>query len=126
MDRFYLDGDCTRRDPFRDDQALVIETAGGAVVLLGCAHAGVANTLSCALNQSRSGRLRAVVGGMHLGDAPQEEIVRLGDLLERLGPRLICPCHCTGAKAKEYFRSRFPDAYREGRAGTRLNFTNAA
>ena len=125
-DRFFRDSECTRPDTFRDDQALVIETTHGAVVLLGCSHAGVANSVSHALRQSRSGRLHALVGGMHLGSAPWEEVVRLGDLLQELAPRLICPSHCSGAAAKEYFKSRFPDAYREGRAGTTIRLDEAA
>ena len=124
--RFFLDSECLAPDPFSDDQALVVETAEGAIVLLGCSHAGVENSLSCALSHSCTGRLRAVIGGMHLSDASQEGIVGLGDRLEELGPQLICPCHCTGGRAKEYLKKRFPFAYLEGRTGTVLSFNDAA
>lgn len=118
--RFFLDSGCRAPDPLTDDQALVVDTDGGAVVILGCSHAGVENTLSYALGKSRSGRLRAVIGGMHLSEAPLEEIVRLADRLTELSPSLVCPCHCTGQRAKEVFKSRFPEAYREGSTGLTL------
>ena len=123
---FFLDRECLAPDPFTDDQALVVETTKGAVVLLGCSHAGVENSLSSALSHSRTGKLRAVIGGMHLSSASLEEIVKLGDRLEELGPQLICPCHCTGGRAKGYFKTRFPDAYLAGLAGTVLSFNDAA
>ncbi len=124
--RFFLDSGCRVPDPLADDQALVVETDGGAVVILGCSHAGVGNTLSYALGKSRSGRLRAVIGGMHLSEAPQEEIVRLADRLEELSPSLVCPCHCTGQRAKEVFKRRFPEAYREGSTGATLTFDSGS
>jgi len=120
--RFFLDSGCRAPDPLADDQALVVDTDEGAIVILGCSHAGVGNTLSYALGKSKSGMLRAVIGGMHLCDAPQEEIVRLADLFEKLSPTLVCPCHCTGQQAKEVFRHRFPEAYREGYTGLTITF----
>jgi 7,8-dihydropterin-6-yl-methyl-4-(beta-D-ribofuranosyl)aminobenzene 5'-phosphate synthase len=115
--RFFLDPECRTPDPIVDDQALVVDTEEGAVVILGCSHAGVGNTLSYALGRSRSGKLRAVVGGLHLSDAPQERIVRLSSRLAELSPTLICPCHCSGKRAKDVLKDRLPGIYREGRVG---------
>jgi 7,8-dihydropterin-6-yl-methyl-4-(beta-D-ribofuranosyl)aminobenzene 5'-phosphate synthase len=123
--RFFLDPQCSVPDPLTDDQALVIDTTGGAVVVLGCSHAGVRNTLSWALAHSQTGKLRAMVGGMHLLEAFPEALSHVGDTLERLGPELICPCHCTGEGAKEYLARRFPKAYRHGHVGTMLSFNGA-
>ena len=121
--RFFLDPDCRVPDPFLDDQALGVETEQGMIVLLGCSHAGVESTLKCALSHSLSKRLRAVIGGMHLAGASEDELARLVDYLEELGPDLISPCHCSGAEAKEYLKSRFPAAYEEAGAGTELTFS---
>ena len=118
--RYFLDPECTTADPFNDEQALALETSAGVVVVIGCAHAGVENTIRCALSHSRSGKLRAVIGGMHLAEAKQDGLARLADYLQGLGPTLICPCHCTGSRAKEYFQSRFPGVYRNVHAGTVL------
>jgi 7,8-dihydropterin-6-yl-methyl-4-(beta-D-ribofuranosyl)aminobenzene 5'-phosphate synthase len=120
--KFFLDTECRNPDPFLDEQALAFETEDGVVVFVGCSHAGVYNTLACALNHSRSGRLRAVVGGMHLGKASPEAVVLLADEIEKLHPQLICPCHCTGDVARESFRGRFPESFFELRTGSSLTF----
>jgi putative redox protein len=71
----------------------------------------VANTLECALSHSQTRRLRAVIGGMHLLGASQEEIVRRATDSRSLVYSSICPCHCTRGKGKEYLRNPFPAAY---------------
>jgi 7,8-dihydropterin-6-yl-methyl-4-(beta-D-ribofuranosyl)aminobenzene 5'-phosphate synthase len=117
---FFLDADCRTPDPLLDDQALAFETGDGLVVVLGCSHSGVLNTLNRALDASRSGKLRAIVGGMHLATAQPQAIARLADGIEKLDPQLICPCHCTGDAARHYLEGRFPDAFREMHTGSTL------
>ena len=97
----------------------------GAVVFLGCSHAGVANTVGHALSLSRTGRLRALVGGMHLAQAPIARVEGLADLLEGLAPRAVGPSHCTGRGAAAYLRSRLPAAFVAVRAGTILTSHHA-
>ena len=63
---FYLDEACTEPDPVIDDQAMFFETAKGLVVLLGCAHAGVINTLKHIQAATGQAHIHAVLGGMHL------------------------------------------------------------
>ena len=116
-DRFFLDRECRVPDPFIDDQALVVDTREGAVIFLGCSHAGVGNTLSRALALSRTGKLRAVFGGMHLAEAPQEKLERLADRITLLDPRFIGPGHCTGRHANVYLKNRFSAACTVIRAG---------
>jgi 7,8-dihydropterin-6-yl-methyl-4-(beta-D-ribofuranosyl)aminobenzene 5'-phosphate synthase len=120
--RFFLDAECKTPDPLLDDQALAFETAAGAIVFLGCSHAGVHNTLSSALRASRTGRLRAIVGGMHLSEASPEVVALLADEIQKLQPQLVCPCHCTGKAARDYLKERFPDAFFELRTGSTLTF----
>jgi 7,8-dihydropterin-6-yl-methyl-4-(beta-D-ribofuranosyl)aminobenzene 5'-phosphate synthase len=115
---FFLDPECRTSDTLQDDQALAFETADGVVLFLGCSHAGVANTLACALRASQTGRLRAIIGGMHLSEASPEAIVSLGDAIEKLHPQLISPCHCTGDAAREHLARRFPEAFFELRTGS--------
>ncbi len=124
--RFFLDAECRTPDPLLDDQALAFETANGVVVFLGCSHAGVYNTVACALSASRTGRLRAIVGGMHLSKALPEAVALLADGIEKLHPVLICPCHCTGNDAREYLKGRFPDAFREVRTGSTLTLNGGS
>jgi len=124
--RFFVDPECRTPDMLLDDQALAFETAEGLVVFLGCSHAGVANTLSCALRASQTGRLRAVVGGMHLSEASPHAVALLADEIEKLHPQLICPCHCTGKAAREYLAGRFPDAFFELRTGSSLTLNESS
>lgn len=124
--KFFLDPECVTPDKLLDDQALAFETADGLVVFLGCSHAGVSNTLSCALGASRTGRLRAVIGGMHLAEASPEAVAALADEIEKLHPQLICPCHCTGKAAREYLAGRFPDAFFELRTGSSLTLNGGS
>ncbi len=124
--RFFLDAECRNADPFLDDQALAFETAEGVVVFLGCSHAGVANTLTCALSHSRTGKLRAVVGGMHLAEASTDAVALLAGEIEKLHPQLVCPCHCTGDAARAYLKDRFPDAFFEVRTGSVLTLSEGS
>jgi 7,8-dihydropterin-6-yl-methyl-4-(beta-D-ribofuranosyl)aminobenzene 5'-phosphate synthase len=119
---FYLDRTCTQPDPLADDQALYIESADGVVVLLGCAHAGLVNTLEYVSRITGRKRIRAVVGGMHLLRASRRRIQATGDALERFKVRLIAPGHCTGAAAVACLWSRFPSRVKECATGSRFVF----
>ncbi|MBN1420622.1 MAG: MBL fold metallo-hydrolase [Planctomycetes bacterium] len=121
-DGFYVDPACTAQDPIADDQALWIRAAGGVVVILGCAHAGVANTLDYVAERSNGTRIRAVIGGMHLVRAGEERLRLTGDAIARHGVELLAPCHCTGPAAIDALRARFPGAVIPCGGGTRISF----
>ena len=67
-------------DPYDDDMSLVLQVSGGVVLLCGCCHAGLRNTLST-LRAQTSETLLAIIGGTHLADATTGEIEALIDLL---------------------------------------------
>jgi 7,8-dihydropterin-6-yl-methyl-4-(beta-D-ribofuranosyl)aminobenzene 5'-phosphate synthase len=119
---FYLDQTCTQPDPLTDDQALYVESADGIVVLLGCAHAGVVNTLEHVSRITGRKRIHAVLGGMHLLRAPRRRIESTGDALERFKVRVIAPGHCTGAAAVAHLWNRFPSRVAECVTGSRFAF----
>jgi 7,8-dihydropterin-6-yl-methyl-4-(beta-D-ribofuranosyl)aminobenzene 5'-phosphate synthase len=119
---FYLDRACTQPDLLADDQALYVESAAGMVVLLGCAHAGVVNTLEYVSRIAGRKRIHAVLGGMHLLRAPRRRIESTGDALERFKVRVIAPGHCTGAAAVAYLWNRFPSRVTECATGSRFVF----
>ena len=119
---FYLDRNCAQPDPLSDDQALYIESARGSVVLLGCAHAGVVNTLEYVSRITGQRRIHAVLGGMHLLRASRKRIEATGDALERFKVRVIAPGHCTGAAAVAYLWNRFPSRVKECATGSRFGF----
>lgn len=105
--RFFLDLSCQRPDPFVDEQALMIETPRGLVVLTGCAHAGLSATLDWCRRLGGGRRVFAVFGGFHLAAATDQEVEGAAKALESSGVEVIGPCHCTGARGYGFLRSRF-------------------
>lgn len=118
---FFLDPDCSRPDGIPDDQALWISTRKGLVVVLGCAHAGVVNTLNYVAKMAGATAVSAVIGGMHLLRANEDRLRRTADALGRLGVEVLAPCHCTGGAAKDYLRGRFPGKFVDLAAGSELD-----
>ena len=105
-------------DDMEDDQAIGINLKGkGLVVLSGCAHSGIVNTVNQVRNISGMDRVHAIVGGFHLGGASDEEINRTVDQIKSIGPQLVIPSHCTGFQAKSKFAQEMPDEFVEGVVG---------
>ncbi len=119
---FYQDALGRRPDDLVDDQAVFFDTPQGLVAVLGCAHAGVINTLDY-IRALRPGRpWRAVIGGMHLLRAGADRLQKTITALERLGIGSLHPAHCTGAAAQEAFGRQFGRRCAPVRAGDRLEF----
>jgi 7,8-dihydropterin-6-yl-methyl-4-(beta-D-ribofuranosyl)aminobenzene 5'-phosphate synthase len=107
-------------DPFTDDQSLVVDTPEGAVVLTGCAHAGLVNVIKHVLESSS--KIKAIFGGTHLGlGASPERVSATLDFLEEVLPDRIVPCHCTGLNATVQLVERFKDRVVPGQAGLVLS-----
>ncbi|MBN1507781.1 MAG: MBL fold metallo-hydrolase [Sedimentisphaerales bacterium] len=119
---FFLDAAAAQPDPIEDDQAVWIDTPRGAVVVLGCAHAGIVNTLDHVTNLTGGGRIHAVLGGTHLVSASAQRLQRTADALRRFGVKLLAPCHCTGAAAMDFLQDEFPRTFLQCTVGTRLTF----
>ncbi len=119
---FFTDRACTQPDPLKDDQAMAIRTPLGVVLLLGCAHSGVVNTIDHVAQLLGEGQFRAVIGGMHLIGASHERTKATLQAIEKYDVRLIGPCHCTGASATASLWHHFTDRCRECSVGTVLEF----
>jgi len=105
-------------DPLMDDQALVVDTPDGAVVLTGCAHSGIVNILKHVIATSSSGRIRAVVGGTHLGmGAPVSRVEVTMDHLEEIAPDKMIFNHCTGSVVMSRMLDRFKSSFIPGATG---------
>ncbi len=121
---FFLDMECAVRDPILDDQALYFHTSRGIVILLGCAHSGVINTMNHVANLTGADKIHAVLGGMHLLNASDVRLKETAQVFEKYNVRMIGPCHCTGERAKTFFRSLFPGRMIECATGKHLAFAH--
>jgi 7,8-dihydropterin-6-yl-methyl-4-(beta-D-ribofuranosyl)aminobenzene 5'-phosphate synthase len=96
-----------------DDRAVVFNVKGeGLVVISGCAHAGIINTISYAQRISGITKAYAVMGGFHL--AGKENESRIGQTVKELGqisPKLIVPSHCTGWRGMCAVAEALPEAF---------------
>jgi len=117
---FFLDRDCRQPDPLADDQSLFFETPGGTVVLLGCAHSGVINTLRYVQALTGGRPIHTVLGGMHLVGAPPQRIARTIDELRQLGVQRLGPAHCTGPAATAAVWNAFPNRCLACNVGTTI------
>ena len=117
---FFLDADCRDPDPLNDDQALFIETRPGIVVITGCAHAGIVNTLDRVSALTDRDDICMLAGGLHLARATNQQLEASADAIGRRNARVLAPCHCTGMGAHSYLRARFPSLVQDVGVGTRL------
>ena len=120
--RFYLDKERTQHDAMSDDQSLFFRTERGTVVLLGCCHAGLANTLDCVANLADTDKIHAVIGGTHLRSANEELLDFAMAALDKYNVDIFAPCHCSGEKSSAYFYSKNPANFAECYAGAGFTF----
>jgi 7,8-dihydropterin-6-yl-methyl-4-(beta-D-ribofuranosyl)aminobenzene 5'-phosphate synthase len=119
---FFLDEACTQSDPLDDDQSVFFDTAEGTVVLLGCAHSGVINTLRYIRQLTDNRPIHAVIGGMHLVGASSHRIERTIEELKRIGVGQLAPAHCTGMPATFALWTAFPTICVTCHAGKTFEF----
>lgn len=84
------------QDPVLDDQSMVITTSRGLIAIMGCAHSGLINTLRYAMRKTGEERLRALLGGTHLGFLKPEQLDSSLDELKTMAPEIVAVSHCTG------------------------------
>jgi 7,8-dihydropterin-6-yl-methyl-4-(beta-D-ribofuranosyl)aminobenzene 5'-phosphate synthase len=100
------------RDKLLDDQALFINIARkGALVVCGCAHAGLINTLEHALNVTKTKKLYGFIGGTHMIHPKETRLKETIAHLKKLDLQLISPAHCTGHKSIAALNQAFPDSF---------------
>lgn len=111
-------------DPLiKDDQAVVFNIRGkGLVVVTGCGHAGVINTLNYAKELTGVSTVYAVIGGIHLSGYPEIIIRRTVEELEKINPRYVIPCHCSGLKAMFEVAKSMPSSFVQNSVGTSFIF----
>jgi 7,8-dihydropterin-6-yl-methyl-4-(beta-D-ribofuranosyl)aminobenzene 5'-phosphate synthase len=107
-------GDSWQPDPLiLDERALVFNVKGeGLVILSGCAHAGIINTIRYAQQFTGTTKVYAVLGGLHLaGKEFEKRIEPTVNELKRINPQLVIPSHCTGWRAMTTMAEKLTDAF---------------
>lgn len=93
-------------DTVPDDQSIVVNTTQGLVVITGCGHAGIVNILTATDKQFDHRTVHAVIGGIHLFAAKDEQVDWTGDKMKSFGVRYLIGAHCTGIESLYRLRSR--------------------
>jgi len=109
-----------RPDPLADDLSLVIDADYGLVVILGCAHRGVVNTLHRARSITGRDSVYAVIGGTHLVGASEERLERTVADLKGMGVQKLGVSHCTGFYSSARLAREFGDVFFLNNAGSRF------
>jgi 7,8-dihydropterin-6-yl-methyl-4-(beta-D-ribofuranosyl)aminobenzene 5'-phosphate synthase len=106
-------------DELRDDLAMVIDADYGLVVILGCAHRGIVNTLKQAQKVTGKELIYAAIGGTHLLNATQERLQKTAADLKEMGVQYLGASHCTGFAAATYLAQEFGDRFFVNNSGSR-------
>ena len=115
--RFMKEDTGLKPDDLLDDQAIFINTESGLVVLAGCAHRGIINTIYHAQQITGIKAIHAVVGGAHLVEASEERIWRTIAALKELNVQKLGLCHCTSLPAITLIAHEFGDKFFFNNAG---------
>lgn len=111
-------------DPIQDDTALVMNVRGkGLVILSGCAHSGIINTVQYARELTGINKVHAVMGGFHLTGPLFEPVIDdTVKSMKEIGPDYVIPTHCTGRKAALAFEKAMTGQFILNMSGTKLTF----
>jgi 7,8-dihydropterin-6-yl-methyl-4-(beta-D-ribofuranosyl)aminobenzene 5'-phosphate synthase len=106
---------------FLDDGALIMKIRGkGLVVVTGCAHSGIINTIHHVQKLGGNDKIYAVIGGFHLTQGSPQRITKTIQALKEKEIRYLVPLHCTGFEAMASMWQAFPETYVIPSVGTRI------
>jgi 7,8-dihydropterin-6-yl-methyl-4-(beta-D-ribofuranosyl)aminobenzene 5'-phosphate synthase len=112
------------QDYFPGEQAVACNVKGkGLVILSGCAHAGIVNTVKHAQKMSGIEKVHAVIGGFHLINAAREIIEQTVSDIKQIAPDYVIPAHCAGFEAIAHLATAMPEQFILNTAGTQYEFT---
>jgi 7,8-dihydropterin-6-yl-methyl-4-(beta-D-ribofuranosyl)aminobenzene 5'-phosphate synthase len=117
-----LDPGLTQPDPVVDDMAVWLETEAGILIVLGCAHAGVINTVRLVETMKRGLPITGLIGGTHLRAVSPERMEATIECLRTLPLSMLAACHCTGPKEAFQLQTAFPEQFVPMNAGSILRF----
>ena len=109
-------------DTLNDEQALILDTCRGLVVLVGCSHRGVINTLNHVVTLTGKNKIYALMGGLHLQKASGSKLKKIIGHLREYGLERIGVGHCTGTNALIALSNEFKDKVFLNAVGNKLVF----
>jgi 7,8-dihydropterin-6-yl-methyl-4-(beta-D-ribofuranosyl)aminobenzene 5'-phosphate synthase len=111
-----------KADAIEDDTAIAFNLKGkGLVVVSGCAHSGIVNTVKYAQAVTGVNRVHAVMGGFHLTGADYDSVIRpTTEALKEISPDYLLPTHCTGRQAMEVMEKEMPESFILNMSGTKI------
>ena len=112
------EGDTFKQDDFPDDLALICKTQKGLVIILGCAHRGIINTIRHAQEITGEQTVHTVLGGTHLFPKKQEQVDQTIQALKEMGIQNIGVSHCTGFNVAAQIKAAFGDRFFLNNAGS--------
>jgi 7,8-dihydropterin-6-yl-methyl-4-(beta-D-ribofuranosyl)aminobenzene 5'-phosphate synthase len=117
-------GDNREPENFIGEQSVVLNLEGkGLVVVTGCGHVGIVNTVKHAQKITGVRKVHAIMGGFHLTGAKEDLIRRTVADIKAMTPDYIMPMHCTGFEATGVFAKEMPDQFILNTVGTRYIFS---
>ena len=119
---FYLEPEGKTPDLLKDDQSIYIITENGLVVITGCCHSGLINTIEYIKKISGIDRIRGIVGGLHLSKASERRINETINYINSLKPEFVYPGHCTGDSVAKKMKKEINSRVIELEAGLTFEF----
>ena len=107
-------------DEILDDQALIIKTQKGLVIVLGCGHRGIINTIYHAQKLTGISKIDTIIGGAHLLFAGADRVRKTIAALKEMDIRQIGLCHCTGLPASAIMVQEFGERWIYNNTGNEL------
>jgi len=101
------------------EQALILKTSNGLVIITGCAHPGIVNVVREARDRCND-NVYLLMGGFHLGGMTSEQIQEVIRALKKLGVKKVAPSHCTGERAMSMFRDAWGENFLQGGTGAMI------
>jgi 7,8-dihydropterin-6-yl-methyl-4-(beta-D-ribofuranosyl)aminobenzene 5'-phosphate synthase len=110
----------TNQDIFSDDQSLILDTAKGLILILGCAHSGMINIINHVMQKTGKEKFFAIMGGTHLDFLTLEQLDESIKTLKKMRIEKIGVSHCTGMRAAFRLHQEFGDRFFYGHVGNTL------
>jgi 7,8-dihydropterin-6-yl-methyl-4-(beta-D-ribofuranosyl)aminobenzene 5'-phosphate synthase len=105
------------------EQALVVHTERGLVVLTGCSHPGIVTILE-KVRSLHEGSILLVMGGFHLEWATAGRVQRIITAFKDYGVQYVAPTHCSGDKARQLFQQEYGEHYIDAGVGKTISLAD--